>query len=192
MNHIDKEHPSPSYWECFACDTAERFHTAKTFTAHLKEHQSISESHLPTLIDVCLRKTPHITSCPLCSWAENQVGNVDPKALFDHVAEHVHSFSLLSLPWAAATNGNEKPGFDRSVKKVRDWFDAKFPITVVSEEHQPSVDFTYDTRNDDHYFNQNDYFAEISQRSGVAENESPILESFRMGFKSFSFIWQQV
>lgn len=177
MNHIDKEHPSPSHWECFACDTEERFHTAETFTAHVKEHQSISESHLPTLIDVCLRKTPHITSCPLCSWAENQVENLDPKDLFDHVAEHVHSFSLLSLPWAAATNGNEKLGFDRSVEKVRDWFDTNFPTMVVSEEHQPCVDVTYDTRNDDNYFNQNDYFAESSQRSGVAENESHSLES---------------
>ncbi|MCJ1349815.1 hypothetical protein MMC31_008056, partial [Peltigera leucophlebia] len=175
MNHVNKEHPSPSYWECFACDTAEKFHTAETFTAHVKEHQSISESHLPTLIDVCLRKTPHITSCPLCSWAEDQVENVDPKALFHHVAEHTHSFSLLSLPWAAATNGNEIPRI--SVEKVRNWFDTNFPTIVVGEEHQPCVDATNRTQNDDHYFDQNEYFAESSQRSGHAQNESDSSES---------------
>lgn len=176
MNHIDKEHPCPSYWECFACDTAERFHTTETFTAHVKEHQSISESHLPTLIDVCLRKIPHITSCPLCHWAEDQREILNPKALFDHVAEHIHSFSLLSLPWAAAKNLIEKPSFDRSFEKVRNWFNTSFPTMVGGEEHQPCVDVN-DPPEDDNYFNQNDYFAESSQRSGVAQMEPQSLES---------------
>lgn len=177
MNHVDKEHPSSLYWECFACDTAEKFHTAQTFASHVKEHQSISESHLPTLIDVCLRKTIHITSCPLCTWADDQVGNLDPKALFDHVAEHIHSFSLLSLPWAASNNGNEKSSFNQSVEKVRDWFDTNFPTMVVEDEHQPCVDATYSIQNDGNYFTQSDYFAESSQRSGLAQNESHSLES---------------
>lgn len=177
MDHVDKEHPCAPYWECFACDTAEKFHTFETFTSHVKEHQSISESHLPILKDVCYRKTPHITSCPLCTWTEDQVGNIDPKALFDHVAEHIHAFSLLSLPWAAATDGYEKPSFDSSVEKVRDWFDTNFPTTVVGEEHQPCVDATYRTQNDDNYFNQNNYFAGSSQRSGFAQNEPDSLES---------------
>lgn len=177
MNHLDKEHPSPSYWECFACDTAGRFHTAETFTAHVKEHQSISESHLPTLIDVCARKTPLITSCPLCHWVEDQVENLDSKALFDHVAEHIHSFSLLSLPWAAAANGNDKPRLHSSVEKVRDWFDTNFPTMVVGVEHESYVDVDCNKRNDDNYFNQNDYFAESSQCSGVAQNEAHSLES---------------
>lgn len=176
MNHIEKEHPCPSYWECFACDTAEKFDTAEMFIAHVKEHQSISESHLPTLIDVCLRKTPHITSCPLCHWVEDQVEDLDYKALFDHVAEHIHSFSLLSLPWAEAADGNEKARLDSSVEKVRDWFATNFPTMVVEEEHEPSVDVTYNTWSDDNYFRQNDYFAGSSQRSGVAQNESHSLE----------------
>ena len=175
MDHVDKEHPSSPYWECFACDTAGKFHTAETFTAHVKEHQSISESHLPTLTDLCLRKTPHITSCPLCTWAEDQLGNVDPKALFDHIAEHIHSFSLLSLPWTASNNGIEKPSFDLSVQKVRNWFNTNFPTMAVGEEHQPCVDATDRIQND--YFNQNDYFAESSQRSELAQNEPHSLES---------------
>lgn len=177
MDHIEKDHPSSPYWECFACDTAGKFHTAETFTAHVKEHQSISESHLPTLTDLCLRKTPHITSCPLCTGAEDQVGNVDPKALFDHIAEHIHYFSLLSLPWAASNNGNEKPSFDGSVQKVRDWFNTNFSTMAVGEEHQPFFDATNRIQNDSDYFHQNDYFAESSQDSGLTQNELHSLES---------------
>lgn len=197
MNHISKEHPSSPYWECFACDSAGKFHSAETFTAHVKEHQSISEVHIPTLIDVCLQKAPHITSCPLCTWAEDQKENLDSKALLDHVAEHIHSFSLLSLPWAAATNEKGKPDFDHSVKKVEDWpytywptmldrdehqprFDATFSTkehqpsdtTFGTKEHEPSVDATFSIQDDDNYFNQNDYFVESSRCSSLAQQEA--------------------
>lgn len=203
MNHISKGHPSSSYWECFACDTAGKFYSAETFTAHVKEHQSISEVHIPTLIDVCLQKAPRITSCPLCSWAEDQKEDLDSKALLDHVAEHIHSFSLLSLPWAAATNEIGKPDFDRSVKKVKGWaytywptmldrdehqpsFDAtfstkehqpSFDTTFGTKEHEPSVDVTFSIQDGDNYFDQNDYFVESSWCSSFAQQEARTLDS---------------
>ena len=125
---MDKEHPSSTYWECcFGCDTAGKFHSAEAFEdhlfeAHVKEHH-VSAKHIPTLSDVCLKKTPQITTCPLCTWAEDREGNLDAKALLDHVAEHVHSFSLLSLSWAKTVEG--EPSFDLSVyKKVDHWLDS--------------------------------------------------------------------
>ena len=130
INHIDKGHPSSTYWECFACDTAGKFHSAEAFEAHVKEHQVVSAIHIPTLIDNCLKKAPQITTCPLCTWAEDREGNLDAKALLNHVAEHIHSFSLLSLSWAKTVEGEAKtvedePSFDLSVyKKVDDWLDS--------------------------------------------------------------------
>ena len=129
MNHIDG-HPSSTYWECFACDTAEKFHSAEAFEAHVTEHQVVSPIHIPTIIDRCVKKAPQITTCPLCTWAEDREGNLDARALLNHVAEHVHSFSLLSLSWAKTVEGEAKtvegkPSFDLSVyKKVDDWLDS--------------------------------------------------------------------
>lgn len=203
MNHISKGHPSSRYWECFACDTAGKFHSAETFTAHVKEHQSISEVHIPTLLDVCLQKAPQITSCPLCTWAEDQKENLDSKDLLDHVAEHVHSFSLLSLPWAADTDEEGRPDFVHSVKKVKDWPYTYWPTMLDEEGHQPSVDATLSTQehqpridtifgnkehepsvdptlsiqDNENYFNQNDYFVESSRRSLLAQQEARTLDS---------------
>ena len=54
-----------------------------------------------------------IEACPLC----NTVGPLDSTALINHVLEHVHDFSLRSLPWpnsAAVALGGEVGSYDES------------------------------------------------------------------------------
>lgn len=40
-----------------------------------------------------------VKSCPLCDWSGGE-DDVDQRALLDHIAKHVHSFSLQAFPWA--------------------------------------------------------------------------------------------
>ncbi|PYH38816.1 uncharacterized protein BO87DRAFT_298929, partial [Aspergillus neoniger CBS 115656] len=56
----------------------------------IKPHQ------IQMLVSAWRRKTPvTVGSCPLCGLTD-----LDAEAVVNHVAEHLHSFSLKSLPWA--------------------------------------------------------------------------------------------
>ncbi|KAF8866589.1 hypothetical protein BDZ45DRAFT_578657, partial [Acephala macrosclerotiorum] len=84
---------------------------------------AISENQIPTLIDICSQiALPIIACCPLCDVANEQGGVLDQNSLLDHVAKHIHEFSLRSLPWAAAADEVDKSHFYHSVGKVKDWF----------------------------------------------------------------------
>ncbi|CZR51217.1 uncharacterized protein PAC_01092 [Phialocephala subalpina] len=171
MTHFQTDHQSPKYWECFACDELGRILNVETFTTHIQnQHQeAISDSQIPTLIDICSRTAlPIIVSCPLCDFANEHGFTVDQNSLLDHVAKHVHEFSLRSLPWAAAASEVHKPSFDHSLEKVRNWF-TRWPTSEEGEECHPAVDAEYAIQGADSYFGQNGYFAEDSERSSLAQ-----------------------
>ncbi|QYS99348.1 Peptidase_S8 domain-containing protein [Trichoderma simmonsii] len=101
MTHVQNDHPPR--WECLLCRNAvERlplFTSLDEFLKHTKQDHGdrISEDMYSTLVDASTRPaSSEMTQCPLC----DQEGQVDSKELIDHIAEHVHSFSLRSLPWA--------------------------------------------------------------------------------------------
>lgn len=101
VSHMGQEHGGTERWICQACSQKGvyvTFHTPVDFTDHLQQQHSkaIKPHHFPTLLSAWRRKLPFkIPACPLCDFQ-----NEDQQALLDHTAEHVHSFSLRSLPWA--------------------------------------------------------------------------------------------
>ena len=129
------------------------------------------------------RDPPPGGKCPLCSWGEEKLV-VDPAMLLDHIAEHIHSFSLYSLPWAETTADEEKArasGFENSVQKTNDWLFG-FEHSVEGAKSWLSTEFhpqfrvkedTRDSRDSQYYFEKDEYFAEDFQQThdaGLEEN----------------------
>lgn len=96
------DHSGLSRWICFACASSEQhpsFDDQTDFIAHLNEQHAkgIKSQQIPLLVSAWLRKSPALTrSCPLCSYFHE-----DADVILSHTAEHIHSFSLMSLPWAS-------------------------------------------------------------------------------------------
>ncbi|KAK1255027.1 hypothetical protein MKX08_009022 [Trichoderma sp. CBMAI-0020] len=93
--------------------TSVMFTSIEEFIEHTKLHHgdSITEDQHATLISAAARPVPlDITRCPLC----DQTGPVDSDELLDHIAEHVHTFSLRSLPWPdeSGTHGHKANFFN--------------------------------------------------------------------------------
>lgn len=98
--HVERDHPS--CWECVPCKTPGHtpvlFVSADDLLSHTAQlhNDSIEESQYTTLLTSSRRAAPSgISQCPLC----DETGEGDGDALLDHIAEHVHLFSLHSLPW---------------------------------------------------------------------------------------------
>ncbi|CAJ0544408.1 Ff.00g036010.m01.CDS01 [Fusarium sp. VM40] len=60
---------------------------------------TVSGEDMPAIISSSTQAKMGIRNCPLC---EVQ-GEVDSPQLIDHVLEHIHDFSLRSLPWPASS-----------------------------------------------------------------------------------------
>ena len=106
-----KDHHATQQWVCSICDPVEIFHLAEDFENHMystDDHkETFTESQLPMLTKLSLLNMPlKFTSCPLCRSSERQDSAYKP--LQDHIAEHIHSFALISLPWRDGDEGSEK------------------------------------------------------------------------------------
>lgn len=99
--HMNEEHGGAVQWVCHACSQRNIYATfgkSDDFTAHLEQQhgKGIKPGQIPMLLSSWRRKVPFkFSACPLCSFQSD-----DQTALLDHTAEHIHSFSLRSLPWA--------------------------------------------------------------------------------------------
>lgn len=99
-SHMEKEHESTFEWVCHLCrhkDIDSVFRDRSAFRAHLEgEHdRDIKPHRIEMLLTAWRRKILlKLTHCPLCSFRSE-----DHSVVLNHSAEHVHSFSLRSLPW---------------------------------------------------------------------------------------------
>jgi hypothetical protein len=113
LSHMEKEHWGIEQWECRACSQKNiyvTFRESSHFTAHIEQQHSkgIKPQQIPMLRLAWRRKVPlKVSACPLCCFESD-----DQNALLDHTAEHIHSFSLKSLPWAPREGfeGNDDKG----------------------------------------------------------------------------------
>lgn len=116
MRHVRQVHAR--CWECIPCKTPGRmpliFPSVAEFIHHIKKHHddTIREDQYQTLLESAAVPAPTgLSSCPLC----DEAGDADSEPLLNHILEHVHEFSVRSLPWPAAeTEDNES--------RVRDYF----------------------------------------------------------------------
>lgn len=106
---MTEEHDTRTYyWECILCDSSRHFESEVALQMHLTEihSEAVAAPDLPIFLSVS--RKPKIfsgMSCPLCTF----VGSVDASGyekdhsgqeLLDHIAQHIHSFALNSLPSA--------------------------------------------------------------------------------------------
>lgn len=108
------EHPPNKFWVCSACYTNTRFEEELDFSMHVEaQHMAgMSENDMSAIVFACARQAPvDFWSCPLCP--EKTTGNTE--FLLDHIADHLKSFSLQSLPipsWQEeVTEGDFDPGY---------------------------------------------------------------------------------
>lgn len=97
------EHESIKYWRCpdTSCEGKGEFEHEEDFVSHLQtiHHESVPPDDISFLTSACVRSSPaKIRSCPLCPRETNST-DMDTESLLSHIACHVHSFSLRSLPW---------------------------------------------------------------------------------------------
>lgn len=105
-----EEHETAKYWLCAACLEPTRFDLESYLDAHLRTQHGevIPEDQIPIFVSMsACTAPPSLVSCPLCPPLPADE-EVDPGALLDHAAEHVHSFSLRSLPWPIPEEGERE------------------------------------------------------------------------------------
>jgi hypothetical protein len=112
--HMITEHPPNKFWVCSACYTNTRFEKEIDFSRHIEaQHMTgVSEDDMSAIVFACARQAPtDFWTCPLCP--EKTTGNT--AFLLDHVADHLKSFSLQSLPipyWRKeVTESDFDPGY---------------------------------------------------------------------------------
>ena len=94
-----QEHPTERFWSCLVCADGVKHEIRSSLSAHIQEkhEQFVSPDQIPTLLDACLQTPSNADfSCPLCPCDRTE----DTRFSLEHIAEHLHSFALLSLPWA--------------------------------------------------------------------------------------------
>ena len=176
-------------WTCFACLDSLQFEAEADFLAHtIQEHgETISEGQIRALAAACRTSiTAEITSCPLCAWPTLEEGEIGQMAVLDHIAEHVHAFSLRALPWAPDIVHEAEAAVQKAATKVEPWLTehnlASQTLTVVECSAQTPVSSSPVPD----YFDTHDYFAEDSDNSncstvsdgtierGLREEPSPV------------------
>ena len=153
INHVRKDHKQ--CWECLPCNNPTAsptlFDTAEQFLQHTrKEHaESINEDQLSTLLPASLRPVPlEVSHCPIC----DESGAPGSDVLLQHIAEHIHSFSLRSLPWAPRSKDKRSS----------------------SDGDSDGDDYFYDNE----YFNEGSgYSSQVQSVSNVSDQDSDGLPS---------------
>ncbi|KAH7236502.1 hypothetical protein BKA59DRAFT_559734 [Fusarium tricinctum] len=96
--HFRQDHPP--VWECPLCHHGAAYSTMAEIMDHLQNtHPQVSGEDIPAIISSSAQAKMGIGNCPLC---EVQ-GDIDSPQLIDHVLEHIHDFSLRSLPWPTSS-----------------------------------------------------------------------------------------
>ncbi|CAF9916960.1 hypothetical protein IMSHALPRED_003356 [Imshaugia aleurites] len=109
----------------------------------------------------------NLTSCPLCAWADAPGAIDECNALLDHVAEHIHEFSLRALPWASAVDEEDTKILEESNERCKDW-SGLYDMPERQKDHHAK----HRSQDDGDYFRQNAYFAESSQGSSIASMDA--------------------
>lgn len=96
------EHHKPQ-WCCPCCDdsVASIFTTLSAFVGHISSaHNEIQTHDLAYVVRAAEHRVFDITECPLC----DVTGARDSDELISHVLQHVHDFSMSSLPWRKSSS----------------------------------------------------------------------------------------
>ncbi|KAJ5341809.1 CNH domain protein [Penicillium brevicompactum] len=102
MTHMGKEHVSPGKWTCMdsAHESPCLYESRSEFQDHMFEFHAdqFDESDLEDLLEACYESKSgnlSLSKCPFCDEQDETTLNTD--GLFSHVAQHLLSFSRISL-----------------------------------------------------------------------------------------------
>lgn len=136
------------YWLCAACLEPTRFEFEQHFDYHLRtQHwEVVPEDQIPIFVSMSTHTAPpSLASCPLCP-PPPLIEEVNPDTILDHIAEHVHSFSLRSLPWLIPEDG-ERQYLDLALGEV--WDSTDF-FDVASGPDSADCSSSSDSADSDH------------------------------------------
>ena len=120
--HMNNDHGGLKVWECMLCDLSTQFYSLESLESHLTCQHPGALREVRPFAEACMTTTsPQVVSCPLCSWAEDLTEPIDTETLIDHIAEHVHAFSLRSLPWASTIDRSCGEEVTRPDAQIEDW-----------------------------------------------------------------------
>jgi hypothetical protein len=158
MKHMEgEEHSTDKLWTCLICTDDVKHEDKLSLSTHIKEkhEEHISVDQIPTLVDACLQTfSTTDLSCPLCSKDEAGEG----RSSLDHIAEHIHSFALLSIPWAPDAPVSNPGVVEDSSNRVILWLQ----LNDCSTPDAPRVASVQNSTIDEAslYFENEEYFAE--------------------------------
>jgi hypothetical protein len=96
--------------------------------------------------------------------------------VLDHIAEHVHAFSLRALPWAPDVVHETEAGIQKAAAKVEPWL----TMHNLTSQTLTAIEFSTQTPASSspvtHYFNTHDYFAEDSENSSCSTASDGTIE----------------
>ncbi|KAI1880107.1 hypothetical protein JX265_001728 [Neoarthrinium moseri] len=120
-DHVINDHPP--CWQCPCCEgDPPIFSSVSEITTHfVSDHDFVGSDELEELLSKAEVSIMGITQCPLCDSA----GPRDSPDLVEHVLEHVHDFSLRSLPWpdrqpVTLTRSAGSFDFSRAINLIED------------------------------------------------------------------------
>ncbi|EXL74457.1 hypothetical protein FOPG_10484 [Fusarium oxysporum f. sp. conglutinans race 2 54008] len=114
--HFRQDHPP--VWLCPMCDLGSAYSTMTEMMDHLHNtHTQTIEEGISAIISSSAQTRMGVESCPLCEIK----GDTDSPELIDHVLEHIHDFSLRSLPWPKSSEvdlGGEVGSFNSEIEEA--------------------------------------------------------------------------
>lgn len=172
-----EEHSSVKVWTCVICDDKARYDDASTLLIHVQNShsESITKEQTPAFLHASLLVLPDMhLSCPLCKVGEEQ-RTAPGVSLLDHIAEHVHSFALLALPWAPDEVSVEPSVIQEMIGKVSAWLGLDANAMPIMENLNPLLNGTTDEASV--HFTSESYFGDLAY-SG-ASSSSTLTETDR-------------
>lgn len=145
-----EDHGTSKYWLCTACLEPIKFENEDHFLQHLRaQHgEGISSDEFSSIADICSYTVIRgFSSCPLClpgtgfNSERDEGQEFDRAAVLNHVAEHLHTFSLYSLPWPNPGDG-ELQYLGLTQKEVLDKVQGSYFAGTLEESDAGSINPT--------------------------------------------------
>ncbi|GIZ49344.1 hypothetical protein CKM354_001237600 [Cercospora kikuchii] len=154
QRHLETHHRTLSYWRCPFCSDESHHVTTTSLQKHLQAlHTDLFDNNrIDVLLEVSQRTDVDLpVQCAVCNISRGPPS--ETSAYMNHLAEHLHEFSLLSLPWndmmpardvepelapAAAMSPGEVQVFDDPISDIPRY------LTIPIEEYFDPADRTED------------------------------------------------
>lgn len=140
LQHFKTEH-GVRCWVCDHCSmqtsdfTSFIFETLDEWVTHMNNlhHDTFADIQSVALSELCTRVMVPPVSCPLCGYS-----TFNPSAILDeHIAQHLHTFALSSLPWGPKQNEQEDDRLSDQAGEPQST--SKIDISMLSHEKGSTV-----------------------------------------------------